>query len=553
LPLAQSITQGHIDSSIRSQSFGACSVPDCLLPLDGGPPIVLDANDLVLGRDPGCDFTIRGADTVSRRHCRLTRSGHYFNVHDLDSRNGVRVNGHRIHEPTSLKPGDFLRLGKAEFVLASRSDEAIAALAAAANLQTDDFLGVTQPVRLIEEDSPQREPDQSESESPAESRSRSRRGRAAHQSTGSEEQALRRKSADARGAVKRARLRDIGQRSWDAIVAFEKAAPVVKRKPRPQPKQQYVVTESDEVRAHQAIDLGYATRPAADPAWDRCRLGLSLTCWAGMAGGLLMFLTWLVPAVPLFVRSMRMAGSVFAPFQDIANVSAGQSFQFGIQMVILGVLPIIFCLAVREIAPLLFLATLVAVLVGLVLGQVVRPQNAGLLFLFCGIMQTGIVVTCAAMFGGLCLICFVPRRSSLTVRSVVAAGSAFVAIVAVAAVALAHIKQAPGLSVPVGRPPNALLEIGLIVTGVAAPIAILMLLRGIGGYLNDRSLVESIDTCQVCVVTAAALAIGAWFAAVSGAVAGNWADVFLIVSAAGGNLAFIWIAQSAGFTRSALR
>ena len=131
-------------------------MPYCLLPLDGGPPIVLDSNDLVIGRGPDCDFTVRGCDTVSRRHCRLTRLDLDFNVHDLNSRNGVRINGHKIHEPTSLKPGDILRLGGAEFVLALRSHEAIEALSAA-NVPGEDFVGVTQPVRLIEEPPPKRE------------------------------------------------------------------------------------------------------------------------------------------------------------------------------------------------------------------------------------------------------------------------------------------------------------------------------------------------------------------------------------------------------------
>ena len=99
-------------------------MPFCLLPLDGGLPIVLDAPELILGRHPGCDHVLAGPDTVSRWHCRVEQRGHYVQVFDLGSANGVRVNGCKIEQNAPLAPGDRLRLGGAEFVLALAGEAA---------------------------------------------------------------------------------------------------------------------------------------------------------------------------------------------------------------------------------------------------------------------------------------------------------------------------------------------------------------------------------------------------------------------------------------------
>ncbi len=57
---------------------------------------LLDAgSDFVLGRDPGCELALAHA-SVSRRHARLTKCDVGWQLTDLSSKNGTRVNGVRV-------------------------------------------------------------------------------------------------------------------------------------------------------------------------------------------------------------------------------------------------------------------------------------------------------------------------------------------------------------------------------------------------------------------------------------------------------------------------
>ncbi len=53
--------------------------------------------ELIVGRGPSCDLVLATAG-VSRKHARFVREGESFRVFDLDSANGVRVNGERATE-----------------------------------------------------------------------------------------------------------------------------------------------------------------------------------------------------------------------------------------------------------------------------------------------------------------------------------------------------------------------------------------------------------------------------------------------------------------------
>jgi len=62
------------------------------------------------GRDEDCALVV-DADTVSRRHARITVASGSAMIEDLDSTNGTHVRGARISAPTRLEPGDELALG----------------------------------------------------------------------------------------------------------------------------------------------------------------------------------------------------------------------------------------------------------------------------------------------------------------------------------------------------------------------------------------------------------------------------------------------------------
>ena len=64
----------------------------------------------LVGRGPDCDIRL-GDPLVSARHARLTQADGVYEVEDLGSRNGTRVNGERITGPTRLYPGDRIEFG----------------------------------------------------------------------------------------------------------------------------------------------------------------------------------------------------------------------------------------------------------------------------------------------------------------------------------------------------------------------------------------------------------------------------------------------------------
>lgn len=76
-----------------------------------GLQIDLDRDELVIGRDQGCDLVIADP-SVSRRHAHLLQRGEQIVVEDLGSSNGTFINGLRLSAPAVLQPGDTLGLGQ---------------------------------------------------------------------------------------------------------------------------------------------------------------------------------------------------------------------------------------------------------------------------------------------------------------------------------------------------------------------------------------------------------------------------------------------------------
>jgi pSer/pThr/pTyr-binding forkhead associated (FHA) protein len=65
---------------------------------------------LIVGRDPACDITETNDPLLSRRHAAFTADTRDAMVRDLDSRNGILVNGTRAKEAT-LRHGDVVQIG----------------------------------------------------------------------------------------------------------------------------------------------------------------------------------------------------------------------------------------------------------------------------------------------------------------------------------------------------------------------------------------------------------------------------------------------------------
>jgi predicted component of type VI protein secretion system len=81
-------------------------MPTLLVALAGGPDILVNADLVVVGRDPGCDARL-DSPQISRMHCCLIEIGGGVLVRDLGSTNGVRING-RQSRSGRLRPGDEL-------------------------------------------------------------------------------------------------------------------------------------------------------------------------------------------------------------------------------------------------------------------------------------------------------------------------------------------------------------------------------------------------------------------------------------------------------------
>lgn len=97
---------------MRTGSYGISvgqPMPAQLVALTDGPSILLDKPILLFGRHPECDIQI-DSRKISRRHCCIAQVGDYLVVRDLDSTNGIRINGVRLREGR-IKSGDELTIG----------------------------------------------------------------------------------------------------------------------------------------------------------------------------------------------------------------------------------------------------------------------------------------------------------------------------------------------------------------------------------------------------------------------------------------------------------
>lgn len=88
-----------------------------LKPKEGGRPIVVDKPIMLIGRHPDCDVIIKESPKISRKHCCLALVDNRFVVRDLDSMNGVWVNGDRVVHSSDVRPGDELTIGDVPFEL----------------------------------------------------------------------------------------------------------------------------------------------------------------------------------------------------------------------------------------------------------------------------------------------------------------------------------------------------------------------------------------------------------------------------------------------------
>jgi pSer/pThr/pTyr-binding forkhead associated (FHA) protein len=75
--------------------------------------IAVPSGTFVIGRGPECQLTVDDP-MISRRHLALHVGSDTTILEDLDSRNGVFLNGARVHKSEALHDGDVIRVGSAD-------------------------------------------------------------------------------------------------------------------------------------------------------------------------------------------------------------------------------------------------------------------------------------------------------------------------------------------------------------------------------------------------------------------------------------------------------
>jgi hypothetical protein len=102
------------DLNQQSRSLASQKIPPLQLKLQGDEetqPRFFMTPELVIGRDPRCDFHIQD-DTVSAHHSRLSYHHHQWWIEDMHSTNGTFLNQERLTTPTVMITGDELRCGQ---------------------------------------------------------------------------------------------------------------------------------------------------------------------------------------------------------------------------------------------------------------------------------------------------------------------------------------------------------------------------------------------------------------------------------------------------------
>jgi pSer/pThr/pTyr-binding forkhead associated (FHA) protein len=97
-----------------------------LVPIDGGAPIDIVKDLIVLGRKEDCDVRLEHK-SVSKIHCVIVKTDGLLLLRDLGSTNGTRVNGTRVRR-AALLPNDQVSIAHFKFRVFLGPDEAAVAV-----------------------------------------------------------------------------------------------------------------------------------------------------------------------------------------------------------------------------------------------------------------------------------------------------------------------------------------------------------------------------------------------------------------------------------------
>src|SRR4051794_5528016 len=119
-PQAAASASPHLSLRGHDATLSAAFVPMRLVLHPGGATIDVDKPNVLVGRHTDCDVRLPLPD-VSRRHCRLQFVEGGWQVIDLNSLNGVQVNGEAVLQ-APIQKGDRLKIGSFTFAVGLRGE-----------------------------------------------------------------------------------------------------------------------------------------------------------------------------------------------------------------------------------------------------------------------------------------------------------------------------------------------------------------------------------------------------------------------------------------------
>ena len=103
----------HTQVAVRVKGFRPVTNRPHLFDVKQGPGqgqrFVLDETEMIIGRGDKATLVLE-SEEVSRQHARLTRIEGEYTIEDAGSRNGIVLNGLKVHAAV-LRDGDLVQLG----------------------------------------------------------------------------------------------------------------------------------------------------------------------------------------------------------------------------------------------------------------------------------------------------------------------------------------------------------------------------------------------------------------------------------------------------------
>jgi pSer/pThr/pTyr-binding forkhead associated (FHA) protein len=110
--VAPSPTQGSVGTPAAATGRGIPGRVKVVEPAETRGRIFDLADELTIGRAPGCQIALEDDKAVSQLHARLFRKDGRLFLEDLGSTNGTYLNAKKVTGPVALHRGDRLQVGR---------------------------------------------------------------------------------------------------------------------------------------------------------------------------------------------------------------------------------------------------------------------------------------------------------------------------------------------------------------------------------------------------------------------------------------------------------